>query len=74
MERWKRFSRNPLERMKVVYTKDSSIPRCVNCARSLTGDFKIRTNSSGYIHCRCGNTNYFELIAEFLWEVTVRRA
>ena len=71
MERWENFSRNPLERMKIAYTKHSSIVKCLNCGCALRGDFKIHTNSSGYLYCRCGYTNYFELIGEFLWEVTV---
>jgi hypothetical protein len=42
MERWKNFSRNPLECMKIAYTKHSSIIECLNCGFALKGDFKIR--------------------------------
>ena len=73
MQKWMRFSRNPLERVKLVYTMGYSKPRCIYCARSLVGDFKISSNSSGYVYCKCGYTNLFELVGEFLWEVTVRR-
>jgi len=73
MERWKRFSRNPLERVKIAYTKRSYIVRCLNCGQALSGDFKICSNSSGHIFCRCGYTNYFRLIGEFLWKVTIRK-
>jgi hypothetical protein len=57
--------------MKIAYTKHSSIIECLNCGFALKGDFKIRANSSGCLYCRCDCTNYFELIGEFLWEVTV---
>ena len=71
MERWKNLSRNPLKRMKIAYTMRFSIVRCVNCGRALSGDFKIHANSSGYLYCRCGYTNYFLLIGKFLWELKV---
>ena len=73
MQRWKKFSRNPLGRTKLIYANGSSRPRCVYCGRSLSGDFKITSNSSGCVRCGCGYTNYFQLIDEYLWEVTVRK-
>lgn len=71
MEKWKKFSRDPLKRVKIAYTGQSSIVRCVNCGRVLTSEFKIANNDAGYQTCRCGYTNYFKCIGDFLWAVVV---
>ena len=69
MERWKRYSSNPLERIKIVRTKYSPIVKCLNCGRILTGEFVIHCNDEGYQTCPCGCINFFTLIGDFTWEV-----
>ncbi len=69
MNRWKKYSRNPLERVKIVNTKHSSKVNCLNCGRILRSEFRLCTNTSGYQKCGCGYENHFVLIGDFLWEV-----
>ena len=71
MEKWKKFSRDPLKRVKIASTRHSSKVKCVNCGRVLTSEFKIANNDAGYQRCRCGYTNYFTCKGDFLWEVIV---
>jgi hypothetical protein len=38
MKKWKKFSRDPLRRVKIAYTEHSSIEKWVNCGRVLTNN------------------------------------
>jgi hypothetical protein len=69
MEKWKKYSDDPLERVKIVSVRDSSRVKCLNCGRILKSEFKLWDDGSGAHRCRCGYFNYFVLIGEYLWEV-----
>jgi hypothetical protein len=62
-------SNNPLERIKIVSAKYSSIVRCLNCGLILRSEFKLCNNDEGWQACSCGYNNHFTLIGDFLWEV-----
>ena len=73
MEKWKKFSRDPLRRVKIAYTEHSSKVKLVNCGRVLKNEFKVTNNDAGYQTCRCDYTNYFTCIGDFLLEVIVEK-
>lgn len=69
MEWWKKYSDDPLERVKIVSVGDSSKVKCLNCGCVLKSKFELWDNDSGAHRCGCGYSNYFTLIGKFLWEV-----
>jgi hypothetical protein len=71
MEMWKKYSDDPIGRIKVVSTVGSSKMRCLNCGRFLKGQFRLWDNDSGTQSCGCGFLNYFTLVGDFLWEVRI---
>lgn len=71
MEKWKKYSRNLLERVKIVSSKHSSKVNCLNCGRILRSEPILCTNDELYQFCPCGYKNYFTLVGDYLWEVSL---
>ncbi len=62
-----------MESRRIVRTNDSSEVSCLNCGRFLWGKFVQCNNDEGYHVCPCGYLNYFTLIGDHKWEVSLKK-